>query len=82
MGQKTVLSEKAMQRMEKSIPELAGGAFKRAYHHALSTSGKVVEAANGKLVETSVDGTQRVIKSLPAPTPVQLGAKRIRSRVK
>jgi len=82
MGQKNVLNEKAMQRMESSIPELASGAFKRAYHHALSTSGKVVEAANGKLVETSVDGSERVIKPLPASIPVQIGARRVRSRAK
>ncbi|MEN9489787.1 MAG: hypothetical protein RJA63_236 [Pseudomonadota bacterium] len=82
MGRKAVLSEQALERMEKSIPELAGGAFKRAYSHALSISGRVIEAKNGKLVETSADGTQRVIKTLPASTPVQIGAKRIRSRVK
>lgn len=77
MGKKPVLSEQAMQRMERGIPELAGGAFKRAYQHALSSSGKVVEAAGGNLVETSADGTQRVLKTLPKPTLVEQRAKRV-----
>lgn len=82
MSSKPPLSEQAMQRLEKSIPELAGGAFKHAYQHALSSSGKVVEAVDGKLVETSADGTQRVIKTLPKPTPVAAGTKRILTRRK
>jgi len=82
MSRKTVLSEQAMQRLEKSIPELAGGAFKRAYSHALSSGGRVIEAKGGKLVETSADGSQRVLKALPKPTPVAPGAKRVLVRRK
>ena len=82
MGRKMVLSEQAMQRVEQGIPEMAGSAFKRAYLHALSSSGKVVEAVDGKLVETSVDGTRRVLKVLAKPTPVAPGAKRVLIRRK
>lgn len=82
MGRKVTLSEQAMQRMERGIPELAGGAFKRAYQHALSSGGKVVEAVGGQLVETSADGTQRVLKALPKPTVVVPGTKRVLIRRK
>ena len=64
MQRKAVLSEQAMQLLERNIPELAGGAFQRAYQLALSSDGKVLEAVNGQLVETSADGTQRVVKKL------------------
>lgn len=82
MGRKMVLSEQAMQRMEQGIPEMAGSAFKQAYQHALSSSGKVVEAVGGNLVETSVDGTQRVLKALAKPMSVAPGAKRVLIRRK
>lgn len=80
MVKKAVLSEQAMQRLEQTIPESAGPAFKRAYQHALSSGGKVLVAAGGKLVETSADGQERVIKSLPTPTPVVPGTKRVLMR--
>ena len=41
MDKNMVLSELAMQRLEQSIPESAGPAFKRAYQHALSSGGTV-----------------------------------------
>lgn len=82
MRRKPVLNEQAMQRMERGIPELAGDAFKHAYQHALSSGGTVMEVVNGKLVETSADGSQRVLKTLPKPTLVPLGAKRVLMRRK
>lgn len=80
MDRKIVLNEKTMQVMEAHIPELAGNAVKQAYYRALTTSGKVLEAVNGKLVETSAEGGQRVIRSLPAPMAVEPGSKRQRTR--
>lgn len=80
MGQKVVLSEKSMQIMEARIPELAGHAVNLAYYQALTTSGKVLEALNGILVETSVDGGHKEIRRLTAPTFVVPGSKRVRSR--
>ena len=82
MGQKTVLSEQAMQRLENNIPELAGQAVKRAYFEALTTSGRVIEAVNGKLVETTVEGQQRVIRNLTQPVSIAIGTKRIRTRAR
>lgn len=72
------LSETSMQAMEAKIPELAGAAVKRAYYQALSQSGKVLEAIDGQLVETSVEGETRVIRALPAPIKAAVGMKLIR----
>ena len=76
------INERDMLVLERSIPELAGGAVKRAYYQALSTSGTVKEAINGKLLETSADGSQRVIRNLPMPMAIALGSKRVRVRSK
>ena len=78
MKSRVQLSEKSMLAMESQIPELAGGAVKRAYYQALTTGWKVLEAVNGKLVETSADGEQRVIRDLQTPVPVVVGSNRIR----
>jgi hypothetical protein len=80
MGQKVVLSEKSMQMMEARIPELAGHAVHRAYYQALTTSGKVLEAVNGVLVETTAEGEHKEIRRLTAPTIVVPGSKRVRTR--
>ena len=74
------MSEESMQRMEARIPELAGSAVKRAYLQALTTSGKVIEAHNGQLIETTAEGTVRVIRSIAKPVAVTMGAKRVRAR--
>lgn len=73
------MSEESMQRMEVQIPELAGTAVKRAYWQALTTTGKVLEARNGQLVETTAEGSQRVVRSIAKPISVTLGAKRTRA---
>lgn len=75
MNPKFNLSEQSMQAMEANIPELAGAAVKRAYYQALTQSGKVLEAINGQLVETSVDGTSRVIRNLNAPIKAVAGTR-------
>jgi hypothetical protein len=74
------LDEKSMLRLEEQIPELARQALKRAYVEALASGNKVLEAINGMLVETSPDGSMRVIRSLPPPTRVVLGSKRVRRK--
>lgn len=74
------MSEESMQRMEAQIPELAGSAVKRAYLQALSSTGKVIEARNGQLIETNVEGTVRVLRSIAKPIAVTVGTKRIRAR--
>ena len=79
---KTPLSEELMQCLERCIPELASAAFRRAYQLALTSEGKVLEAVNGKLVETYADGSQRVIKNLRQPIPVIPGSNRVLVRCK
>ena len=74
------MSEESMQRMEARIPELAGSAVKLAYLQALTTSGKVVEARDGQLIETTVEGAVRVIRTIAKPVAVAIGAKRVRAR--
>jgi hypothetical protein len=74
------LSEESMLRMEAQIPELAHSAVKRAYLQALTTSGKVLEARNGELIETTADGSVRVMRSIAKPTDVVIGTKRTRAK--
>ena len=69
------LTEESMKVLEAAIPALAHGAFQRAYYEALTTSGKVMRAVDGKLVETHADGTETVIRSIHSPIKVTLGAK-------
>ena len=69
-----------MQRMEAFIPMLAHIAVQRARWQALATSGKVVEARNGQLLETAADGTVRVIRTIAKPMAVGVGTKRFRAR--
>ncbi len=69
------LTEESMQVLEAAIPRLAHGAFQRAYYEALTTSGKVMRAVNGQLVETYADGTETVIRAIHSPVKVTLGAK-------
>lgn len=74
------MSEESMQRMEARIPELAGSAARRAYLQALTISGKVIEARDGQLIETTAEGAVRVIRTIAKPIAVTMGAKRVRAR--
>jgi len=80
MTKQSPISEASMQRMEANIPELAGNALKLARLVALTAGGKVMEARAGQLIETTADGTERVIRSIAKPTEVRAGEKRVRSR--
>lgn len=73
------MTEESMLRMEARIPELAASAVRRAYWQALTTSGKVIEARSGQLVETTAEGAVRVIRNIAQPTPVRIGDKRVRA---
>ena len=73
------MSEESMQHMEAQIPELAGTAVKRAYWQALTMTGKVLEARNGQLIETTAEGAVRVVRSIAKPMAVTLGTKRSRA---
>jgi len=47
---------------------------------ALTTSGKVVEARNGQLIETTVTGEIRVIRDIAMPIAVSVATKRVTAR--
>lgn len=76
-----VFTELGMKRKENRIPQLAENAVKQARTRTLASGRSVVEAVGGQLIETRPDGTQTILKSIPAPTPVEAGQRRIR-RVK
>jgi hypothetical protein len=69
------LSEKALDYLEKHIPELAELAFKQAYWAALASGSSVLVSENGSLVEVFPDGTRKFIKKLPPWIPVKRGQK-------
>ena len=79
MSPPIAMSEEAMQRVEAFIPVLAHIAVQRARWHALATSGKVVEARNGQLIESYADGPVRVIRTIAKPMAVAMGTKRFRA---
>jgi len=69
------LSEKALDYLEKHIPELAELAFKQAYWAALASGSTVLVSENGNLVEVSPDGYRKIIKKLSPWIPVTCGQK-------
>jgi hypothetical protein len=72
-----ILDEKTMCKLEERIPFLAEGAVKKARTKTLSSGRNMVEAVNGKLIESHPDGTYRVIRPLAPPISVD-PQKRIR----
>ena len=74
----STMSEESMQNMEARIPSLAQIAVRQARRQALATSGKVLEARDGQLVEMAANATMRVLRHIAKPIPVALGAKRFR----
>jgi hypothetical protein len=70
--------EKSMRFQEACIPELAAGAIKQAYYSTLAAGCKVVEAVNGQLVESSPDGSFRVLRALPKAIAVTPGQRIVR----
>lgn len=69
------LTEESMKVLEARIPEMAASAFRQARDQALKSSGKVMRAVNGKLVETHADGTENVLRVIHSPVKVTMGAK-------
>jgi hypothetical protein len=69
------LTEESMNVLEAGIPKLAQGAFQRAHYQALTTSGMVMRAVNGTLVETYADGSETVVRAIHSPVKVAMGAR-------
>ncbi|MEI7843671.1 MAG: hypothetical protein WCI39_11660 [Gallionellaceae bacterium] len=68
-----ITQEQAIRYQEEHIPELASAATKQAYWQALAAGSSVLERADDSLVEVSPDGSRKIIKPLPAQTPISLG---------
>jgi hypothetical protein len=62
-----------MRFLEEHIPEQAEMALKQAYWRALASGSSVLMSENGALIEVHPDGTKKIIKQIPPPTPVILG---------
>ena len=73
-----VFTELGMKRKENRIPQLAENAVKKARTQTLASGRSVIESVGGQLVETRPDGSRKVLKSIPPPTPVAAGQKRVR----
>ena len=69
------LTEESMNVLEAGIPKLAQGAFQRAHYQALTTSGMVMRAVNGTLVETYADGSETVARAIHSPVKAAMGAR-------
>jgi len=74
------LDEQSMRALEELIPSLAEEALKMARTRTLQSGRSVVEAVDGKLIESFPDGTYTILRSLAAPIPVTPGQKLIRRR--
>ncbi len=72
------LDEQTMNKRENRIPQLAESAVRKARTRTLTSGRNVVEAIDGKLIESYPDGSCKVIRSLAAPIPVAPGQKLLR----
>ena len=55
-------NEKAIDYLEKHIPELAEAAVKQAYWQALASGSSVLVSENGVIKEVFPDGTSKIIQ--------------------
>ena len=55
-------NEKAIDYLEKHIPELAEAAVKQAYWQALASGSSVLVSENGTIKEVFPDGTSKIIQ--------------------
>jgi len=68
------LTERAMQLVERRIPQLASKAGHEAYRATLMLTGAVtVKTSNGLMVERKRDGSVTVLKELPLGKRVKPG---------
>lgn len=72
------LDEASLRAEDARLPDLAARAGHAAYLRALNTFGQVIEAVDGHLVETSADGSRRVIRALKPAVTVTCGLTLVR----
>lgn len=61
-------SDETLDFLEEQIPTLAQSAVTVAYWEALSAGLSVLQVEEGHLIETSPDGTRRIIKEVEMGT--------------
>jgi hypothetical protein len=66
-------NEKAIDYLEKHIPEMAVAAVKQAYWQALASGSSVLISENGVLKEIFPDGTSKIIKKGKPHTKTRKG---------
>lgn len=64
--------EKAIEYLEKHIPEMAEAAVRQAYWQALA-SGSVLVSENGVINEVFPDGTIKFLKTIPPRIEMEMG---------
>lgn len=67
------MTPEEMDAEEEKLPYLMMEAVRQAAARAAETADSVVRVEDGFLVEVFRDGTKRVIKAIPRPTPGQVG---------
>lgn len=66
-------NEKAIEYLEKHIPEMAQAAVKQAYWQALASGSSVLISEDGFIKEIFPDGTSRIVEKTEPFIEVQRG---------
>jgi len=65
--------EKAIEYLEKHIPEMAEAAIRTAYWQALASGSSVLVSENGVINEVFPDGTIKFLKNIPPRIEMEKG---------
>jgi len=65
--------EKAIEYLEKHIPEMAEAAVRAAYWQALALGSSVLVSENGVINEVFPDGTIKFLKNIPPRIEMEKG---------
>ena len=65
--------EKAIEYLEKHIPEMAEAAVKQAYWQALASGSSVLVSENGVINEVFPDGTIKFVKNIAPRVAMKKG---------
>ena len=65
--------EKAIEYLEKHIPEMAEAAVKQAYWQALASGSSVLVSENGVINEVFPDGTIKFVKNIAPRVAMEKG---------
>ena len=68
-------SNKAIEKMERSIPEKAAKAVKVAYKQAINSGQPVLVSSHGALFEIVLGEYRKEVKRLPARIQIQKGTR-------